>query len=90
MMSGEKARNTSKGCSRCGSINIPNGKHYKCSTCEHVSHRDANAGFNIAQRFLWENGIPREFAGSPIGGAYATRGATGQTLLHVESSGGAR
>lgn len=46
-------RNTSKGCSQCGSINNPNGKHYKCSECGHVSHRDVNAAFNIAQRFLW-------------------------------------
>lgn len=84
-------RNTSKGCSRCGSINTPNGKHYTCSTCEHVSHRDANAAFNIAQRFLWENGIPREFAVSPIGGAYAMRGEPrAQAALHIESSGGAR
>jgi putative transposase len=83
-------RNTSKECSRCGSINIPNGKHYECS-CGHVSHRDANAAFNIAQRFLRENGIPREFAVSPIGGAYATRGEPrANAALHVESSGGAR
>jgi IS605 OrfB family transposase len=41
---------TSQECSRCGSINHPNGKQYNCSACGHNDHRDSNAGFNIAQR----------------------------------------
>ena len=39
---------TSQVCSRCGKINVPNGKHYKCSECGYFSHRDANAAFNIS------------------------------------------
>jgi len=41
---------TSQECSKCGSINKPNGKQYSCSACGHNEHRDANAGFNIAKR----------------------------------------
>lgn len=41
---------TSQECSRCGSIQKPNGKLYRCGVCGHIDHRDANAGFNIAER----------------------------------------
>jgi IS605 OrfB family transposase len=44
------AEYTSQECSRCGSIQKPNGKKYVCGTCGHIDHRDANAGFNIAKR----------------------------------------
>jgi IS605 OrfB family transposase len=41
---------SSQECSRCGAIQKPNGKSYYCGTCGHIDHRDANAGFNIANR----------------------------------------
>lgn len=44
------AEYTSQVCSRCGSIQKPNGKSYHCGVCGHIDHRDANAGFNIAER----------------------------------------
>ena len=47
-------KNTSKRCSSCGSLNIPNGKVYKCKVCGHVAHRDHNAAINI--RHLAEQG----------------------------------
>jgi putative transposase len=46
-------KNTSKECSRCGTINTPNGKQYKCS-CGNLSHRDINAAFVIGRRHLLE------------------------------------
>jgi len=46
--------NTSKQCSRCGSVNNPNGKQYKCC-CGYFGNRDVNAAINIAERFYVAN-----------------------------------
>ena len=43
--------NTSKECSRCGTINDVIGKKFVCKNCGHRDHRDANAGFVIGKRY---------------------------------------
>lgn len=43
---------TSQICNKCGSINKPNGKTYKCSSCGHVAHRDSNAALNVRDRMM--------------------------------------
>ena len=40
---------TSQTCSRCGTIQKPNGKRYECASCGHREHRDSNAALNISR-----------------------------------------
>ena len=80
---------TSQVCSRCGSINKPNGKNYKCS-CSHFDHRDSNAAFNISANgwFLYEQTAEQNaFAVRSIGGPL---NQSSKKVVQLESSGGAR
>lgn len=80
---------TSQVCSRCGSINKPNGKNYKCS-CSHFDHRDSNASFNISANgwFLYEQTVGHSASAvRSIGGPL---NQSSEKAVQLESSGGAR
>lgn len=80
---------TSQVCSRCGSINKPNGKNYKCS-CSHFDHRDSNAAFNISANgwFLYEQTVGQSASAvRHIGGPL---NQSSKKTVQLESSGGAR
>jgi putative transposase len=80
---------TSQVCSRCGSINKPNGKSYKCS-CSHFDHRDSNAAFNISANgwFLYEQTVGHSASiVRPIGGSL---NQSSEKAVQLKSSGDAR
>ena len=62
---------TSQECSRCHQISKPNGKSFRCGSCGHHDHRDANAAFSLSERVM------------PIGGAAAESESRGRGLLVV-------
>jgi len=80
---------TSQVCSRCGSINKPNGKHYKCS-CGHFDHRDSNAAFNISANgwFLNEQTIGHSASIVRYIGVSLTQSS--ERAVQLESSDGVR
>ena len=77
---------TSQICSKCGSINKTNSKHYECKQCGHVAHRDVNAALNISRRMEQGLGIKKPDLGlidNPLNW-------TAYKGVELESSGGAR
>ena len=80
---------TSQVCSRCGSINKPNGKSYKCS-CSHFDHRDSNAAFNISANgwFLYEQTVGH--SASTVRSIGGPLNQSSEKAVQLESSGGAR
>jgi putative transposase len=80
---------TSQVCSRCGSINKPNGKVYKCD-CGSLTHRDSNAAFNISANgwFLYEQTVEQN--ASAVGHIGVPLNQSSEKAVQLESSGGAR
>ena len=81
---------TSRICSKCGRLNLPNGKHYKCLTCGHFDHRDANAAFNISAQadFLYKRTAVDRVAA--VGHIDVPLNQRVEEAMQLESSGGAR
>lgn len=80
---------TSQVCSRCGSINKPNGKHYKCS-CGHFDHRDSNAAFNISANGWFFDEQTVGHSASIVGRIGGPLNQSSEKAVQLESSGGAR
>lgn len=80
-------RNTSKGCSRCGQLNMVTGKRFTCKNCGHVDHRDVNAAFNIGKRWVSQTVDERVsavgFIGDPLN-------LVAEKAVKQESPGGAQ
>lgn len=60
-------RYTSRICSKCGRLNIANGKKYYCSSCGHFEHRDVNASFNISAIACFLYGKTEADRGATVG-----------------------
>jgi len=80
---------TSQVCSRCGSINKPNGKNYKCS-CSHFDHRDSNAAFNISANGWFLYGQTVGHSASIVRSIGVPLNQSSEKAVQLESSGGAR
>ena len=80
---------TSQVCSRCGSINKPNGKYYKCS-CGRFDHRDSNAAFNISANGWFFDEQTVEHSASIVGRIGGPLNQSSEKVVQLESSGGAR
>ena len=80
---------TSQICSRCGSINKLNGKHYKCS-CGHFDHRDSNAAFNISAKGYFHDGQTVGHSASIVRHIGVPLNQRVKKAIQLESSGGAR
>ena len=80
---------TSQVCSRCGSINKPNGKSYKCS-CGNLTHRDVNAAFNISANAWFLDEQTTEQNASVVGHIGVPLNQSFEKAVQLESSGGAR
>ena len=80
---------TSQVCSRCGSVNSPNGKKYRCS-CSHFDHRDSNAAFNISANgwFFYEQTVGQSASAVRHIGGPLNRSS--KNMVQLESSVGAR
>lgn len=73
--------NTSKKCSRCGTINDVNGKKYQCTNCGHKDHRDSNAGFNIGSNYL--RGLTENQRKFSAGRFDASQISKGEDIIYV-------